>query len=38
VADRAAGEDRDVGGAATDVDQADAELLLVLAENRLLAK
>ena len=32
---RAVGEDGDVGGAAADVDQADAELLLVLAEHRL---
>jgi hypothetical protein len=33
VADGAIGEDGEVGGAAADVHQADAELLLVLAED-----
>ncbi len=34
VPDRPVGKDRDVGGAAADVDQADAQLLLVLGEHR----
>jgi hypothetical protein len=34
VADGAAGEHRDVGGAAADVDQAHAELLLVVGQHR----
>ena len=35
VPDRAAAEHRDVGGAAADVDHADAEILLILGEHRI---